>query len=465
MRTATALLLVALALALASCSDDAPPTPTTTQSATREASTTPEVTPTLAAEPSPTSTWTPPPPVVNRPGEPSVAPGTDYPTVGLDAEGLPLATEGSLVVYAKELRSGSQVEVVVFDLARGERLTSFPIGSNFRLSAQLAGTRVIVSFGSKLWSYALDGSDGLLLDDELTLSYILPSPDGRYLAATGSDRDLPTAVAIFDVETGDRLVDLHLLEVMPDWLGEPHPVRWLPDGNLLVGGLCHCDGSPGGYFDVVVSIDAEVTRAADDLRSPGPIEAQIADAFDVSCVLGGFAGGRTVQIVDVTTGAVLAEATEDAPIFTGASLSPDGSEALVTTLVAGEQLRAMLNDALTDGHCIDSSELPNRPPDLSVLTIATGELQPAPSLIELFERWYDPLPIFVCDGEERAGADTSNWLDPAPWRSPVGFGAPSGFTSEACQRGRVSVDMRIETTVVDTDAEGYRILGFIDPTS
>jgi hypothetical protein len=83
--------------------------------------------------------------------------------------------------------------------------------------------------------------------------------------------------------------------------------------------------------------------------------------------------------------------------------------------------------------------------------------------MELFERWYDPLPIFVCDGEQRAGADTSNWLDPAPWRSPVGFGEPWGFTSEACGGRGASVDMRIGSTLVDTAAEGYRVLGFIDP--
>jgi hypothetical protein len=458
------LLLAALTLSLASCSDDTPAPSTVTPSATPEASPQSEVTPTLIPEPSPTSTWTPPPPVVNRPGEPSFAPGTDYPSVGLDEAGIPLAAEGTLVVYAKEPRGTTKLEVVVFDLARGERLSSFPLEANRQFSVQLAGNRILASFGRQLWSYALDGSDGLLLNDELPISYMLPSPDGHLVAITGSSEEFRTRAAILDLMTGDQLAAVDLVEELPDWLGEPHPTRWLDGETLLVGGLCSCDGLVDGFFDAIVRLDGSVERAPPAPSPTESIEAQIADAFDVSCVLGGFAGGRTVQIVDVTTGAVLAEATADAPIFLGTRLSPDGSEAFVTSLRADDELRTTLNAALTEGRCIDNSELPVDAPVLSLLTLEGGRLEPVDSLIDVLDRWHERLPVFVCGNEERAGTDTNDWLDPAPWRSPVGFGLPWGFTSEECQSRRIArVDMRIGEIEVDTDARGYRVLGFLQP--
>lgn len=461
MRTALYLVVAVSLLAVTACTshdggDTATATPT---SAIADAATS---TATATAVPS-----TSPSPTV-RPEPRRVSPGADYPTVGLRPDGLPVAAEGALVVYVKELRGDSAVEVVIFDLSRGECLSSFYLEANQHSSVQLAGNRVIASFGSKIWSYALDGSGGVLLDDKLVTSYVLPSPDGRYLVATGSDEGYPTSVSTFDLESGKRLFHVDLLDEFPDWQGEPHPVRWLTTDTVLIGGLCHCDGPGGGFFDVVVSAGGGATRAPADLPPPAPRSAVITDQFAPGCQLVGYAGGRTIALVDAARGDVLAEARASAPVFLSYELSPDGTEVLVVSLDADQPLRDRLNELLASGRCSDDGGIDwsTTGRTLGLLRAGGDALEVVDSRLAVLDRWYpDQLPVFVCDGEERAGANTTPWLHPALWRSPVGFGTPWGFTSEACQDNRTTViDMRVGTTVVDTAAEGYRVLAFLDST-
>jgi hypothetical protein len=198
-----------------------------------------------------------------------------------------------------------------------------------------------------------------------------------------------------------------------------------------------------------------------------PATVEIVDAFDISCVLSGFSGGRTARLVDTASRVILAEATDDTPVFLGASVAPDGTEALISAYSVDGELRATLSNALDDGRCVERTiDLP-----IVLLLLRSGSSSAEPvegpsDVIAVLERWYDPLPVFVCGGETRAATETSEWLDPAPWRSPVGFGEPWGFTSKACQSGRTAnVDMRVGNTLVDTAAEGYRVLGFLDPTA
>ena len=49
------------------------------------------------------------------------------------------------------------------------------------------------------------------------------------------------------------------------------------------------------------------------------------------------------------------------------------------------------------------------------------------------------------------------------WSDPAGFFGPTGFTSDSCDGRTTSIDMRIGSLEVDTDAEGYRVLGFLEP--
>ncbi len=465
-------LAVLLTLTLAACDgDEAPTEPTSPASMS---STVPE--PTAVADsdlPTPTATpWVPPPPVTNRPGEPRIAPDALHPSVGLREDGVPLDARGTLVVYGKELRGPSNLEVVVFDLEQQERLSSFELEANLSFSVQLAGNRVIVSFGKQVWSYALDGSDARLLSNDLRVGNFRPSPDGKYLAVTGQGFGPTAVVEIVEVPTGDRLAHVDLLAEEPEWLGEPYPARWLSPTEVLIGALCHCDGMPEGFFDVVVDLDGTVTRSPENLPPARPAEVRLVDAFAVSCNLVGFAGGRTVQLVDAATEDVLASASNAAPIYTGAhEISPDGGEALIYYIEPDEELSSLLNTELAASRCVETgtgSGLDAARLGLGLLSSGGSHLQPVDTRLAVLERWYgDQLPVFVCGGERRPGADTREWLSsPALWRSPAGFGAPWGFAADECQDSRTAVlDMWIAGIEVDTDATAYRVLAFLDPTA
>lgn len=432
--------------------------------ATSPPTTSSEVPAVSAAGPSATP-WVPPPPVTNRLNEPRGAPGTDYPSVGLRSDGIPLAAAGTLVVYAKELRGSANIEVVVFDLETATRLSTFPLNSNDRSSVQLAGNRVLVSFGKQLWSYALDGSGGRVLNDELHVSYMLPSPDGRHVAVTGFEEGFGASVALIDIVSGELVQHVDLANQVREWRGEPHPTRWLSNSEVLIGGLCNCDVVQEENFIASVSLDGTVAQLLDPPAPTAVATVEIVDAFDPGCLLVGFAGGRTARLVRNASGAILAAVSDQAPIFLGGTASPDGTEALVLSLDADDALRARLNAVLESGNCDDGTDSGwgSAPRALGLRRDRTDALEAVASPLEVFERWYgERLPVYTCNAEERAGADTSQWLDPAPWRSPAGFGEPWGFTSEECQRGRVSVDMRVGPVAVDTDAEGYRVLGFLE---
>jgi hypothetical protein len=450
-------------LALAACSGGG--TPTNTTSPTVAATALPETTAVTELDsPTPTTTpWVPPPPVTNRPGEPRVAPDALHPSVGLREDGVPLEAQGTLAVYGKELRGAPNLEVVVFDLERQERISSFELEANLSFSVQLAGNRVIASFGKQIWSYALDGSEARLLNEELSFSYMRPSPDGSHLAVTGSNEEHPTSIGLIDVASGDLLQLLNLQVEAPGWQGEPHPARWLSESEVLVGGLCNCDVPVEGYFPVSVALDGTVTRDPSNVPPDRASEVQITDAFDPSC--SGFASGRTVQLVDTATSEMLARASEDAPIFFASEIAPDGSEALILSLVPDDDLRTRLNEALAAGECVEWS-VSTVPVGLAVLRAGEDRLEPAASRLEVLERWYgDQLPVFRCGDEERAAVVTSNWLSgPTPWRDAARSGQPWGFSSDDCQQGRELLEMWIGNTLVDTDGEGYRVLGLLDPS-
>jgi hypothetical protein len=172
-----------------------------------------------------------------------------------------------------------------------------------------------------------------------------------------------------------------------------------------------------------------------------------------------------VRLVDTASGEVVAEASEDAPILIGSQLSPDGSEALVMRLDADGELRALLNEALEAGKCVDRERArgPSGPSiEFTVLRVGGTMLKPVANRLGVLERWHGGLvPVIGCQSEERAAVDTSDWLNPAPWRDPAGFGEPWGYSSDECQQGRALLDMRVGDTLIDTDAAGYRVLGFI----
>ena len=416
--------LVALAVTtlLGACTSDDSPTATPAPAIESTVSSTPAT---------PESTWTAPTPITSERGVPLNAPGAAHPTVGLRADGIPLAAAGTLVVYAKELRGKRDVEVVVFDLGTATRLSAFPLEAKDSLSVQLAANRVLASFGRQLLSYALDGSDGRLISDELSISYMRPSPDGRHVAVTGADEDRATGVALFEVESGVLVQHVDMLTALPEWRGEPHPVRWLSNHAVLIGGLCHCDTVQEGYFDASVSLDGSVTRLLEGVPPEHRVEVRIAENYDATCNLGGFNGGRSVQLVDTATGEVLAEARADSPVFAYVKLSPDAEEALVISIVADDELKRLLNGALDAGECVEWSEQSGvgaAPLQFGVLRAGETALEAANTRLEVLERWHDGLvPIIACGGEERAAADASNGLDPAPWRDPAGFGKPWGF--------------------------------------
>ena len=469
-RTALALATTAIALTLAACSSDTTPTATpTAPSPTTDDAAAPTTTP-IDATASPGPTWIPIPPVTNRRGEPRSAPDPLHPTVGLRPDGIPLTAEGTLVLYAKELNGRNTVEIILVDLGTAQWISSFPLDATFSFTVQLAANRVIVSFGQQLWSYALDGSDGTRLNDDLSINYMRPSPDGSLIAVTGSNEEHPTWVALIDATSGDTLQFVDLQTEAPGWQGEPNPTRWISNTEVLIGALCNCDVVVDGFFDVTVSSDGSATRFSQDPTPERAVSVQIADNYDISCNLGGFNGGRIIRLIDTATNEVLAEVSEDAPVFLGSELAPDGSEALIVSIVADEDLRARLNDALDAGECVDSSiepRLTDPPLQLALLRAGATQLEVVATRLKVLERWYEGrLPVFICDDEERVGGNTSNWLrDPAPWRDPAGFGVPWGFSSEACQGRGPKIDMRIGNTLVDTGAEGYRVLGFLDPNA
>jgi hypothetical protein len=218
--------------------------------------------------------------VAPRRGYPTVAPAADYPGVGLTDDGLPLATSGAVIVYVKELSGLSErMEIVVFDLNSEARLSSFMLEAISSIDLTLAGRQVIVWFGQELWSYALDGSDARLISDELPITYMRSSPDGRHLAVTGSGEDSLASVALLDVRSGAVVQRVDLLSVLPTWRGAPHPVRWLSNEAVLIGGLCNCDGPLEGEFNTSVNLDGEVTR----LDEPPPehrVDVLITDNYD-----------------------------------------------------------------------------------------------------------------------------------------------------------------------------------------
>lgn len=456
LRAVLGLTLVGWSLVFAGCVGDAEPT--ATPRATTSGST-------AAGEATAEPDWGRPTTITPGGEAASDTPREGVATVGLRADGIPLAAEGTLIVYVKELR-GSGVELVVFDLAAEERLSTFSLRVGRRFSIQLAGNRVLASFGVGLWSYALDGSDGRLIGGELSINYLLPSPDGRHVAVTGSDEDHPTGVALFEVRTGARVQYVDMQTVIPNWRGEPHPVRWLSNDAVLVGGLCNCDGSPEGFFDAELRFDGSVARL-DEAPPEHGVEVLITDKYETACNLGGFNGGRSVQLTDTATGEVLAQARDDAPVFSYAELSPDAEEALVISIVADEELRVSLNDALDSGKCVEwreQSGVGAAPLQFGVLRTGATALEPVETRLEVLERWHDGLlPVIACGSEERAAADTSNWLNPAPWHDPAGFGAPWGFSSDDCQSGRSLLRMRVGNVAIDSQAAGYRVLGFLDP--
>lgn len=406
----------------------------------------------------------PTPPTPTEP-EPVVSPGTDYPTVGLDADGLPLATVGTLVVYAKHLSQNTKLEVVTFDLQTGRRLSDFRLEAPRYVQVERAGNRVVATFDGQLWSYALDGSDGLLLEDELPTTYLMPSPDGGRVALSGWSEDRSASVAIVDVNTGEHLSVLDLQEQFADWKGEPAISHWISEDELVVVGVCNCDSGPPGYFAVTIDVNGSVDRASKLQPERGPREVVFGEGFSPRCRFVGYAGSRTVSLVDGATGAVLAEASESAPVLAGVELSPDGTEVLVISLDANKELRAHLNSVVESGECEDGGASGwGAPRLLSLLREGATTLEPIESRLEVLKRWYEPLPIFECDGEQRAGWYGSVGLEHPQWVSPVGYADHIAFTSRSCRGDDASVDMRIGSVLVDSGVARYRVLGFFDKT-
>jgi hypothetical protein len=395
---------------------------------------------------------------------PVVAPGIDHPSVGLDEAGIPLAAEGTLATYVKELDEGTKHEVVVFDLAQGERLSTFSIESPRYVRLESAGNRILAAFDGQLWSYALDGSDGLLLEHELPVHYVEPSQNGRYVAISGRGEWPLQSVAIIEIDTGERLVTLDLAAEFEDWKGEPAIQRWRSDEELFVTGVCNCDSGQPGYFGAIVSIEGAVERAPATLPSPASRRVERRDQFPPECQFIGYNGARSIALIDVATGAVLAEAHDTAPVFRSWELSPDGSELIVVSLEADREARAHLNAVLDSGECDpDGTGPPSAERVLSLLREGDTTLEPIESRLDVLSRWYDPLPIFECGGEQRAGWYAHADRESAQWVSPVGFADHLAFSSDRCRGSNVSVDMRIGAALVDTDAEAYRVFGFLQP--
>jgi len=296
---------------------------------------------------------------------------------------------------------------------------------------------------------------------------MLPSPNGRYVTIAGWDDDSAASVAIIDVATGEHVVATDLRKQLADWNGEPFPTRWLSDDELLIGGLCHCDGSPEGYFDAIVRLDGSVERAPSDLPPPKPVKIEARDGSFPSCALSGFAGSRSVHIVDAVSGDVLAQATDEAPVLIGGELSPDNTEALISALDADAGLRGRLIAALERGDCYVGPETNYGEANIfvSLLRVGATSLEPVETHLEVFERWYGAsLPVFTCGGEKRAGVITTGWFDHAAWRDPAGYGQPWGFASASCGGRGASIEMTIAAVSVDSDAEGYRVLALLDST-
>jgi hypothetical protein len=385
--------------------------------------------------------------------------------VGLDDSGIPRAAEGTVVAYVKELADDATHEVVVFDLAYGKRLSVFTLESPRYVRIEVAGSRILASFDDELWSYALDGSDGLLLDEERPATYIEPSPHGEFVAISGRGEWPMQSVAIIEVETGDRIAALDLVAEFDDWKGEPAISRWLSDDELLVFGVCNCDSGPSGYFGVVINTNGTVERAPDTLAPTGTHRAEFGESFTPECRFIGYAGARSVALIEVATGEVLAEARESAPVFVATESSPDGTEMIVISLEADDDLREHLNTVLDSGECADDAASGwGSPRTLGLLRVGSVALEPIDSRLDVLRQWYQPLPVFECDGEQRAGWYARAGLESPQWVSPVGHSDHIAFTSGRCRGKGVSVDMRIGSVVVDTGAARYRVLGFFEQT-
>jgi hypothetical protein len=113
-----------------------------------------------------------------------------------------------------------------------------------------------------------------------------------------------------------------------------------------------------------------------------------------------------------------------------------------------------------------SCDVEQDPPLPTALLRVDGSAEVVPSDAPRLEQAtpVDPEISFVCNGESRPAADTGDWLQPVPWMDPAGFGAPFGFASAECDGRRPLIGMEVSGISVDTAAEGYRVLGFFDPT-
>ncbi len=434
----------------------------------------PSIEATASPTPTPLAVTTPVPTRVPAALElvPLITPTPGPPVVG--ADGLPQGALGPLVVYRRtvELNSSTGLrhyEVVTHDAGGGGDVSVFPVGGT-SVRVVLSGRRILVNFGRVLHSYALDGTDRVVLWDGTTDDYIenvRPSPDGALVAINVVCEppedcpgfELPNHVYVVDAATGEQFTHIEQTADLPeDFYGIAAPIGWRDDGSVALGGHFHRGG--GGGDAAVLGLDGNLTVIRDDpdrgtssawnraLGRPQPLFA----GGNVFCGVMGFPGVTRIALTSAETGAELNAIEADAPVLAFYGFGPGGwgrewDEVLVRELLIDHEERAAWRQQVAQGEC------PGEPWDFTredpeqwwLLPIDGGEPRRVESQLEARREWDgDRLVTYVCGGMEV--------LDSSELRRRLG---------DPCNARRVEVELRVGGVTVAT-ALDPEFIGFVE---
>ncbi len=440
------------------------------------------------ADPSPTAppaataspTATEPPAAATTPPDPTPppmpelrieVPPADHPGIGL-VDGLPPGAVGPLVAYVHTSPEGAgarrEREIRVFDVGAGQPVSSFTLGSSYDVSPHLVGRHIHGAFGTAIWRFNLDGTDGreIYASQDHLVYWGGVSPDGTLLAVTDEHyasfigpRE-PRRIVAVNIATGDVVLEEE--QTFPEW--EPfqllaHAVGWTGNNAVLVHGVPPTHGPAGGT--ALVHLDGTIeVLSADQHLEPGTRQLRRLDGFDPIC---GYGGAARIEVIEGVPPDVVVGVEADGPFIEFTELSPDSSEMLYLLRLGDEETAASLRDLIDNATCAShhSYEGPDPetlPHEWRVQDIATGEARVTTSRLEVLREWYGSrLITFACAGDEVGGVGPDNAY------APVGGSAAWTFSDAGCDQQHESreLELRVAGLTIDTGYH-FQVLGFIE---